>query len=77
MVNPRGPENGSIGAVIGLFKAAAGKRINHLCGTPGVSLWQRNYYEHVIRDEGEFKQIGEYIQANPGRWGEDGENPRS
>ena len=38
-------------------------------------LWQRNYYEHVIRNESELGSIREYIVANPGRWDEDINNP--
>ena len=38
-------------------------------------LWQRNYYEHVIRDEEELNRIRQYIIANPGRWEDDAENP--
>jgi REP element-mobilizing transposase RayT len=37
-------------------------------------LWQRNYYEHVIRDEKTLKAIRDYIKANPSRWQEDPEN---
>ena len=40
-------------------------------------LWQRNYYEHVIRDEPELHAIREYIRYNPLRWNEDEENPAS
>ena len=39
-------------------------------------LWQRNYYEHVIRNESELDRIREYIVANPGRWDEDINNPK-
>ena len=38
-------------------------------------LWQRNYYEHVIRDDGELNEIRRYITDNPARWAEDRENP--
>jgi hypothetical protein len=38
-------------------------------------LWQRNYYEHVIRDEEELNRIQQYIIDNPGRWEDDVENP--
>ena len=38
-------------------------------------LWQRNYYEHVIRDEEELNRIRQYIIDNPGRWQDDVENP--
>ena len=38
-------------------------------------LWQRNYYEHVIRDEKSLNRIREYILTNPARWDSDRENP--
>jgi len=41
---------------------------------PG-KLWQRNYYEHIIRNENELNRIREYIINNPMQWALDGENP--
>ena len=38
-------------------------------------LWQRNYYEQVIRDEHELDRIRQYIVSNPARWEDDLENP--
>jgi len=38
-------------------------------------LWQRNYYEHVIRSDEELNRIRQYIEENPMRWDEDDENP--
>ncbi len=40
-------------------------------------IWQRNYYEHIIRSEQEWERIGQYICDNPVRWAEDAENPAS
>ncbi|WP_410479185.1 hypothetical protein [Pedobacter miscanthi] len=34
-------------------------------------LWQRNYYEHIIRDERAYQNISNYIINNPGKWNED------
>jgi len=61
----------TIGAIIRGFKAAATKRANELRKTPGLLLWQRNYYEHIIRDEIELTRIREYISLNPAKWMED------
>jgi len=58
----------TIGSFVSGFKAAATARVNELRGTPGKSLWQRNYYEHVIRSEKELNRIREYIENNPLRW---------
>ena len=67
----------SLGSIIAGFKAAATKRVNQLRGAPGIPVWQRNYYEHVIRDEGKLDTIRQYIVDNPAKWAEDPENPRN
>ncbi len=51
------------------------KRVNELRNTPGASLWQRNYYERIIRDEDESTNIRQYIYNNPACWDDDNENP--
>jgi REP element-mobilizing transposase RayT len=38
-------------------------------------LWQRNYYEHIIRDEDELNHYRAYIADNPSNWRSDEENP--
>jgi REP element-mobilizing transposase RayT len=65
----------SLGSFIAGFKSAVTKRINSLRGTPGAPVWQRNYYEHIIRDEHDLACIREYIATNPLRWDQDTENP--
>ena len=72
---PAGPSKRSIGAIVGSYKSAVSKRINAMRGTPGVSVWQRNFYEHVIRNESTLNRIRQYIADNPARWAEDPENP--
>ncbi|GIV55247.1 MAG: hypothetical protein KatS3mg040_0015 [Candidatus Kapaibacterium sp.] len=72
---PRGPASGSIGAIVGQFKSITTKRINALRGTPGAPVWQRNYYEHIIRTEDALQRIRQYIVTNPLRWLLDRENP--
>jgi len=57
------------------FKSASARRINAFRGTPGTSVWQRNYHEHVIRYEAVLNRIRQYIAENPARWAEDPENP--
>jgi REP element-mobilizing transposase RayT len=44
-------------------------------GTRGAPVWQRNYYEHVIRNQNDLENIYKYIQHNPIQWAEDEENP--
>jgi len=70
---PRGTSK-TIGAIIRGFKIGVTKwmRQNNLIH----DVWQRNYYEHIIRNEKELNQIREYIQNNPCKWHLDRENPQ-
>ncbi len=61
--------------IIRAFKSFSAKRINVLRKTPGIPVWQRNYYERIIRNEREMDAIWRYIEANPANWGKDGDNP--
>ncbi|MDX1995408.1 MAG: transposase [bacterium] len=65
---------GSLGAIVRSFKSAATKGINHLREVEGASVWQKNYYERVIRDESELNATRTYIQNNPLHWSDDREN---
>ena len=67
----------SLGSLIAGFKSAATKRINQIRRTPGVAVWQRNYYERVIRNEQDLDTVRRYIEENPAKWAEDSENPRN
>jgi len=69
------PVPGSLATIIRSFKSASTRRINALRGTPGYPLWQRNYYEHIVRNEDQLQRIRSYIALNPARWSEDTENP--
>jgi REP element-mobilizing transposase RayT len=60
---PQGPAPASIGAMIGQFKSRVTKRLK----LP-IPIWQRNYYEHIIRDQAELDRIRQYILDNPRRW---------
>ena len=53
--------------IIGRFKQNSAKRINILRGTPGISVWQRGYHDHIIRDAGSLSRIHKYIISNPSR----------
>ena len=61
--------------IVRAFKTFSARRINALHNTVGTPFWQRNYYEHVIRDESALDRIRQYIVDNPARWPEDPENP--
>jgi putative transposase len=62
--------------VVGSFKSATARAINGLRNTPGASVWQRGYYERVIRSDNELETFREYIASNPTAWDADPENPR-
>jgi REP element-mobilizing transposase RayT len=59
------PVTGSVGAIIGQFKAAVTKRINRVRGTPTAQVWQRNYFDRIIRTEDELNLTRHYIEGNP------------
>ncbi len=66
-----------LGGLVGAFKTVSSKKINQMRGTPGEMVWQRNYYEHVIRSEKELERIRDYIYCNPLAWPSDPENPHA
>jgi len=72
---PPGPARRSLASFLAGFKSVVTKRINTLREAPGVPVWQRNYYEHIIRDERALGYIREYILNNPARWETDENNP--
>ena len=72
---PIGVTPGSLGAIVGNFKAVTARRINRLRRTPGAPAWQRNYYEQMARNEWELSDIRQYIAGNPERWAWDTYNP--
>ena len=64
-----------LGRLIGAFKTVSTKQINIFRDTEGQVIWQRNYYERIIRDEREMDRIHHYIESNPFMWVDDNENP--
>ncbi len=69
------PVPGCLATIVRAFKSAVTKRINEFRNTAGVPVWQRNYYEHIIRDQADYLRIAEYVADNPRRWAEDPLNP--
>ncbi len=69
------PVMGSLPTVVRAYKSAVTYKINDMRGTRGAPVWQRNYYEHVIRNQNDLEQIYKYIQFNPIQWAKDEENP--
>jgi len=64
-----------LGQLIGAFKTVSTKRINTIRNTPDTRLWQRNYFEYIIRGERDLARVREYIMNNPVKCGEDEYNP--
>ena len=61
--------------VIGYYKMNTAKTINIANDTRGTHVWQRNYYEHIIRNEDSLNRIRRYIQENPIKWSTNPEYP--
>jgi REP element-mobilizing transposase RayT len=66
----------SLGSIVRGFKSATTTLVNSMRNSPGTPVWQRNFYEHVIRNESELSRIREYIANNPHQWSLDRENPQ-
>jgi REP element-mobilizing transposase RayT len=62
-----------LGAIVRSYKSAVSYRINKEHNATGI--WQRNYYERIIRNADEAHRIHLYIEANPAQWDDDDENP--
>jgi REP element-mobilizing transposase RayT len=67
----------SLGSFVAGYKSAVTASIDAARATPGAPVWQRGYYEHVIRNDGDLDRIREYIANNPARWQLDRENPQN
>jgi hypothetical protein len=57
--------------IVRQFKTFSARRINNLRKSTGKPVWQRNYYEHIIRNNESFQKIGDYILTNPIQWEND------
>jgi len=58
----------SVSSLVSGYKSVVTKRINQIRSMPGEKLWQRNYWEHIIRNEDEYLRIANYIKNNPIKW---------
>ncbi len=68
---------GSLSTIMRQFKSMVTKRINRLRNTPGADVWQRNFYERVVRTRAELNRIRRYIRRNPAEWDTDRVHPDS
>jgi REP element-mobilizing transposase RayT len=65
----------SLGAIVRAYKSAVTYRANLVNDIRGVPLWQRNYYEHILRSDADLDRVRAYIRSNPYQWDRDNENP--
>jgi REP-associated tyrosine transposase len=56
---------GSLGVIVRAYKASVTYRINALRGKTEPPIWQRNYYDHIVRNEKEYEHIWKHIETNP------------
>lgn len=81
--NQRGAETAplrkpTLGQIIGYFKYQSTKEMNRIETKDAITkFWQRNYYEHIIRDEKDLQSKTDYININPSLWDEDDNNPKN
>ena len=69
------PVTGSIPTIIRTYKSAISRQARRELDM--VNIWQRNYYEHTIRNDKEYNDIWKYIAANPLKWIDDQLNPKT
>ena len=74
-LKPAPTKRHAVPEVVRGFKTFSARCVNKSRRTLGCAVWQRNYYEHVIRDDRCLDRIREYIVDNPRRWNLDRENP--
>lgn len=74
-LRPRGTESGSLGSIIQNFKSVSTRMVNRIFYESGNKIWQRNYFERIIRNESELNAVRQYIRDNPLNWEKDQVNP--
>jgi putative transposase len=66
-INLKSPSH-TLGAIVRGFKSSVTKRLRELSSNSDLKIWQRNYYEHIIRNEIDLQNIRKYITLNPLKW---------
>ena len=61
--------------IVRSFKTFSARKVNEMRGLPGTPVWQRGFYDHVIRNRRELDRVRAYVMDNPRKWGEDADNP--
>ena len=65
----------SMASIVGQFKAEATRAIHAIAGYEHARVWQRSFYDHIVRSESALERVRQYVVDNPARWGEDEDNP--
>ncbi len=73
--NPSVAKRHDIPMIVGSFKSFSAREVRQI--EPSIQLWQRNYYEHIVREDDELDAIRNYIVSNPLQWDKDIDNPTS
>jgi putative transposase len=71
------PKRHGLPEIIRAFKSYSARHINHLRKTPGLPVWQRNYYEHILRGEDDLENTRRYTLNNPLAWENTHSSPSS
>ncbi len=76
-VKPKGAASSAptLGGIVRAFKSISAIAVNRLMDRADRPLWQRNYYERILRDDEELDRARRYIADNPAKWAMDAENP--
>jgi REP element-mobilizing transposase RayT len=70
------PRKPTLGQIVAYFQYQSTKEMNRIETDNAITkFWQRNYYEHIIRDEKDLQNKTDYIEANPSLWDKDNVNP--
>jgi putative transposase len=71
------PDTASITWIVRAFKARVTREARQVLRRPELTVWQRNYFERIVRTGQEYKEVYRYIFENPKNWDQDEENPQA
>jgi REP element-mobilizing transposase RayT len=69
------PTNQTLSNIVGRFKSVSTIQVNKFRSTPGTPIWQRSFFDRILRNENEWNRVRKYILQNPLNWNSDSENP--
>jgi len=69
--NSKGSHSGSLGSIMGAYKAAVTRAINLEMGLLAPIVWQASFHDHIIRNEASLNTVREYVYNNPANWEKD------